>query len=229
MDDAAFVRDLQTALPEAFLELDENDFVDGEGPSANWALGYAETWFRMTALKMPKRGSNRVARVRKGHEETVGRFFAFLEAQATVAGGDAEAQNLVAMGCTHLLDSPDGSAYLGPRTRQLGERFWAVPEFESMTLDDMVEICLVDLDAAGGSANADALAPDVPDAATDGLAACVARGFVTIDGPVVSISEAGRRWLHRDRSVTADAPRRPRRHTKTFLRAVVRARRRGRS
>jgi hypothetical protein len=119
MDERGFVEALRTALPEAFSdaslgrrEREEDD------PLPYAALGDARCWLEDHAIKVAPFAWR--ARVRRGEEDVVRRFWAFVEQQAQAGAGDSELETLLYLQCfegnawiVHL------SEYLGPRTRLL--------------------------------------------------------------------------------------------------------------
>jgi hypothetical protein len=94
MDDERFVRELVTALPEAFDADWEDDYSDADGWLGYTALGSARSWLEDHALRIAWLGRRRGrAGVRPEGEEPLRRFFAYIEQVAQEA--DEEAQGLL--------------------------------------------------------------------------------------------------------------------------------------
>jgi hypothetical protein len=119
VDDRGFVEALMAAVPEAFAEpsLSRRNLEEDE-PLPYRTLGDARIWLEDHAIKVAPFAWR--ARVRRGHEDVVRRFWDFVEQQAQAGAGDSELETLLYLECfegnawiEHL------SEYLGSRTRLL--------------------------------------------------------------------------------------------------------------
>ena len=119
MDERGFVEALIAALPEAFPDasLSRRD-LEADEPLPYSALAEARIWLEDHAIKVAPFAWR--ARVRRGHEDVVRRFWGFVEQQAQAGAGDSELETLLYLQCfegnawiEHLSD------YLGPRSRLL--------------------------------------------------------------------------------------------------------------
>jgi hypothetical protein len=119
VDERGFVEALMAAMPEAFSDASPNGReLDEDDPLPYGALGDARSWLEHHAIKVAPFAWR--ARVRRGQEDVVRRFWAFVEQQAQAGAGDSELETLLYLQCfegnawiAHL------SEYLGPRTRLL--------------------------------------------------------------------------------------------------------------
>jgi hypothetical protein len=119
VDERGFVEALMTAIPEAFSDASPNGReLDEDDPLPYGVLGDARSWLEDHAIKVAPFAWR--ARVRRGQEDVVRRFWAFVEQQAQAGAGDSELETLLYLQCfegnawiAHL------SEYLGPRTRLL--------------------------------------------------------------------------------------------------------------
>jgi hypothetical protein len=122
VDSERFIRGLAAALPEAFagLDLEEEFCTDRGAPEQRWlayvALPVARSWVQEKAIRInPLR---RVARVRRGGEEALRRYFAFFEPLA--ADPDPGMQNLLMIELFEgVVWVEDVIEYVGPNTRAL--------------------------------------------------------------------------------------------------------------
>jgi hypothetical protein len=118
MDDRRFVEALMAAMPEAFDGPSAREhYLDGQ-PLPHPALGDARIWLEDHAIRVPWLG--RRARVRRGREDVVRRFWGFVEQQAQAGAGDAHLETLLRLECFEgVVWVKDLDEYLGPRTREL--------------------------------------------------------------------------------------------------------------
>jgi hypothetical protein len=119
VDERGFVEALRTAMPEAFADSSPSRRgLEADDPLAYAALGDARIWLEDHAIKVAPFAWR--ARVRRGQEDVVRRFWGFVEQRAQAGAGDSELETLLYLECfegnawvEHLSD------YLGPRTRLL--------------------------------------------------------------------------------------------------------------
>jgi hypothetical protein len=79
----------------------------------------------------------------------------------------------------------------------------ARPQSEPMTLDEMGDICLGDLEEADDRLPEGQIAPDLPGLAADWIPHGVRAGRVVRVGEAVVATRAGLDWLNRDRSASS--------------------------
>ena len=123
MDDRRFVEALMAAVPEAFDRPSAREHYLDDEPLPYAALGDARCWLDDHAIKVPwfgRRALGRRARVRRGREDVVRRFWDFVEQRAQAGAGDVELENLLFFQCFEGVSwLEDLIEYLGPRTREL--------------------------------------------------------------------------------------------------------------